>query len=90
MTEKKKRGRPPGSGKGSKNRPKIEPFDPSKLDQEVKEVLQMPDGVFELQAHGNRPEGLAIDADKYNINFPSNWNEMGKIAKLQWLTEHKR
>lgn len=34
MTDKKKRGRPPGS----KGKPKVEPFNPSKLDQEVKEV----------------------------------------------------
>lgn len=22
--------------------------------------------------------------------YPSNWNELGKVAKLQWLTEHRK
>lgn len=27
---------------------------------------------------------------KKPVSYPSNWNELGKVAKLQWLTEHRK
>jgi hypothetical protein len=74
--EKKKRGRPPGSGKKD--------FKPTKMaigiDTFAKEniINTLPEvTVFEKKVGDMIP-------------FPSNWNEMGKVDRLKWLTEHRK
>lgn len=72
-----------GRKKGSKNRPKVSPL--------VEEKMEMPDGISELKGNGKRPDGFAIDCDKYDVPpFPEGWEKMGKIERLQWLTAHRK
>jgi len=79
MTElKRKRGRPPGSGK---KKPII---------YQDGVVSELPDGIEELEPAKDRPAGLAIDIEKFETPFPKDFFEMSKIDKLQWLTAHPR
>ena len=56
----------------------------------LEKVYSLPDGVIELRASEKKPAGLAIDISKFELPFPSNWNEMGKVQKLEWLTANPR
>lgn len=95
MTEKKKRGRPPGSGKKGINEivANIEPvksevnetlanFHPSKFEKMIG-VLQ------DVELAKKSIEKLKKTSSSEPI-YPSNWNELGKVAKLQWLTANKK
>lgn len=80
MTEKKRRGRPPGTGK---NKPKAVHL--------AEEKVEMPEGISELKGNEKRPDGFAIDCDRYNVPpFPEDWDKLSKVAKLQWLTANKK
>lgn len=83
MTDKKKRGRPPGS----KGKSKVEPFNSSKLDQDVDT-----DVVEEKNVAENISKALVRHfGDGPNVTpFPSNWNDLSKIDKLQWLTANRK
>jgi hypothetical protein len=72
-------------------------FDQGKIQKRINdltnhEVIETIDGVQELPPlKGVQPSGLAIDTEKFNVPpFPSNWNEMGKVQKLEWLTANPR
>jgi len=98
MTEKKKRGRPPGSGKKqSADNQKTYSKSDDQIKQEAadgfreEQTKSYPDGIFELKGNGKRPDGLAIDAAKYNVPpFPSDWGNMGKVDRLKWLKSHNK
>ena len=68
MTEKKKRGRPPGN----------------------KKVVVVDTGADVKVSHDEFHENIIGQYQKSETAYPSNWNELGKVAKLQWLTEHKK
>jgi hypothetical protein len=77
MTEHKKRGRPPGSGKKKEvlaSKVDFKPTTTAAYDGEKLTDLTIDEPVMVIPA-------------KY---FPSNWNEMGKVDKLKWLTEHRK
>ena len=72
-------------------------FDQGKIQKRINdltnhEVIETIDGVQELPPlKGVQPSSLAIDTEKLNVPpFPSNWNEMGKVQKLKWLTANHR
>lgn len=79
MTENKKRGRPPGRGK---KKEVVGPFNPDVLSAEIKAVFDAP----KLNTIEDEPPMYA----KPQTSYPSNWNELGKIAKLEWLTANPR
>lgn len=73
---KKKRGRPPGSGKKKEN------LHAAMTPAEINEDAEM-----------FKPDNLLARLPFESTNetsYPSNWNDMGKIAKLEWLTAHPR
>ena len=78
MTENKKRGRPPGSGKKKLVAP---PQGPStQFDADFKE-----------KGWGVTPNRgiLAVNADKFDP-MPDNWLSMSRVDQLKWLTAHPR
>jgi hypothetical protein len=79
--EKRKRGRPPGTGK---KKEVVGPFNPDNLQKEFNEV-------FEEKGYGVTPNKgiLAVNADKFEP-MPDNWFSLSKIDKLQWLAAHPR
>lgn len=96
---------PRGRKPGSKNKPKIEPFNPSKLQEEFEAVdasskSKLPDpiehllGVIDAAAAFTSGHAklhtLHADGSKTEIIYPDNWNTMDKTEKLRWLTEHRR
>jgi hypothetical protein len=111
--EKRKRGRPPGTGK---KKEVVGPFNPDNLQAEVMAVYDAPKidtmadehPMYETVAPDALPdltrkvkeemEGRGIkpllvtfpEKLKTETPYPSNWNEMGKIDKLAWLTAHPR
>ena len=54
------------------------------------DVPPLPDGVTEISRSLNTKGGFAIDTEKFSTPFPDNWDSLGKVAKLQWLTENKK
>jgi|HubBroStandDraft_3_1064219.scaffolds.fasta_scaffold204094_4 hypothetical protein len=91
--EKKKRGRPPGSGK---KKEVVGPFNPDKLQKEVDEVFKPSkmEAIAEVMENvelANRAIAkLRQNPATSERSYPSNWGELGKVAKLQWLTEHRK
>ena len=77
MTEKKKRGRPPGSGK---NKLVVPPKPETEFDADFKE-----------KGWGVTPNKgiLAVNADKFEP-MPDNWLSMSRVDQLKWLTAHPR
>lgn len=71
--EKRKRGRPPGSGK--KKEAEIKPY---KMTPELSDAID--------NAVAEMPKPPKIEGATY----PSNWNDMGKVQKLEWLTANPR
>ena len=93
MTEKRKRGRPPGSGK---KKEVVGPFNPDKLSAEVKEVFDAPKNDTMADEHPMYQEVSADDLKLYNdfvyrpvADLPPNWNEMSKVDRLKWLTANR-
>ena len=81
MTEKKKRGRPPESGKKMVAITQT-PEKPTILNGPVFDEGRIQKRINELANHQSIPFE--------ETSYPSNWNELGKLAKLQWLTEHRK
>lgn len=94
--EKRKRGRPKGSGKkkmvieaGQLPESEIiqiaetaKNYTPSRLEA-IAEVME---DVFLAKRKIDQFKQKPAAPER---PYPSNWNELGKIAKLQWLTENK-
>lgn len=87
-----------GRQKGSKNKPKIGPFNPDNLQAEVDEVFKpvniisrLPEEVisekpvFDAVRINKRIKELQVDTP-----YPSNWDSLGKVAKLEWYTANRK
>jgi|ERR1700677_2002398 len=106
MTDKKKRGRPPGSGKkkevlaskidfkhvtaaaydAAKLLDTIIDEHPMYIDASKKGTLVVTDPLVAASLARN-----PRNADHQNhIPFPEDWDKMGKVDKLKWLTEHRK
>jgi hypothetical protein len=74
--EKRKRGRPPGSGK----KKEVVLAEPTQFDKDFKE-----------KGFGITPNKgiLAVNGDKFKP-LPDNWYSLSKTDKLQWLTANLR
>lgn len=98
--EKRKRCRPPGTGKKIKNAEDAykameefsSPEEITKIRKKVNDIvsLGLPEGVTELECGENRKAGLAIDTEKFKRPFPDNFFSLNKVDKLQWLTANKK
>jgi len=113
MTEKKKRGRPPGSGKKNKE-PSIETPNKEEVKhnqvtyQDVvdlgvamaKESFKKSAAKFKRDKEGrldihNPVEAAALaralycESSQKEVPFPSDWDKMGKIDRLKWLTANR-
>jgi hypothetical protein len=108
MTEKRKRGRPPGSG--SKNKPKIDKGTRPVTGQSI--VASINSSLSKFAHLKNQPkqdggfvgalpavnakdciikEGFNDIANGRNETpYPSNWESLSKVAKLQWLTANRQ
>jgi hypothetical protein len=93
MTEKKKRGRPPGSGKKKNDLPQnTEMILPGPIgtvaftDGTTSEILQTKSDYQK----GSLTITLSPRKPVEETPYPPNWNELGKVAKLQWLTANRK
>ena len=85
MTEKKKRGRPPGSGKKATNKePKYikSPLEP--LVEAVNKAMEEK-GLTPLFI--SNPEKIKA-SDLFD--FPEGWDKMGKIERLKWFKSQNK
>lgn len=102
--EKRGPGRPPKADpamarpKGSKNKPKVGPFNPDKLQDEVDEVFK-PENIIAKLPEVVVSERTVFDVIKINKRikdpetetpYPSNWESLSKVDKLSWLTTHRK
>lgn len=104
-TEKKKRGRPPGSGKKNALASKVdfkyttaESFDsdnvagsiqdehPMYVTSKLEKVVEFVDDI----ERAKKAIAKLKKTDSPEPPYPSNWNEMGKLQKLEWLTANPR
>ena len=65
-----------GRIKGSKNKPKIS--------------VELPMGITKEDWKGAVDQLHPGDFKSESIPYPSNWDSLGKVAKLQFLTEHRK
>ena len=83
MTEKRKRGRPPGSGR---KKEVISPLNPDEVALSNKGVMVVKDPILAASL-ARAPQ---CESAKDETSFPANWDSLSKITKLQWLTEHRK
>ena len=81
MTEPKKRGRPPGSGKKKELIQVPTPDKPVILNGPVFDAGRIQKRLNELTNH----EPIPYE----ETPFPDNWSAMGKIDRLKWLTANR-
>jgi len=86
-----------GRIKGSKNKPKIGPFNPDNLQAEVMAVFDAPKIDTMADEHPmwdkkniehRLPEEIVLEKKISKIietPYPSNWDKMSKAEKLKWL-----
>jgi hypothetical protein len=55
--------------------------------REIEKVFKGNDGTVTMTIGAKKP---VIDVSPNSTPLPSNWNEMGKVAKLEWLTANPR
>lgn len=79
--EKRKRGRPKGSGKKKEIIPIPTQEKAVLLNGPIFDSGRIQKRINELINH----EPLPFK----EVPYPSNWNELSKVAKLQWLTENR-
>lgn len=72
-----------GRKKGSKNKPKEAAAISARSIAYVM-TPELSDAIDNAIASNPKPPKIKDQP------FPSDWDKMGKIARLQWLTEHKR
>lgn len=82
MTDKKKRGRPPGS----KGKPKtLSSF------KELQEVMNEEVASFTTTRISENQVLSHVSNSKGEITpFPEDWDKLGKIDKVQWLTANRK
>lgn len=80
MEQKKKRGRPPGSGK----KVLVEPDAKNDLQSQVVAAMEKA-GITPLVV--TSPEKAKADEV---VEFPKDWSAMGKVERLKWLTANKK
>lgn len=89
--EKKKRGRPPGSGK-KKSEGDYMPHSPLEpLAEFVEDMAMVQKKIAQLKGEIPNPKGKPIDINAIpETPFPDNWSAMGKVEKLKFLTANPR
>lgn len=90
MTEKRKRGRPPGSTK--KKEVPIARL-PEQVAVEITVAKAMKNGTMVVDdpiLAASLARSPKCESAKDHTPFPDNWDSLSKLAKLQWLTAQKR
>jgi len=88
MEEKKKRGRPPGSGKkvfkeGWESAKDYKPSEQERYDSGP-HVKEFKDEAVDIK------NSIKERHDKALPEFPADWDKMGKVDRLKWLTANKK